>query len=95
MLNLVLARLRIEIQSFTKGGNILAEDVKNMVKSCFDFALTKISPHCIENFIGKLPQTYIVVLIMAKKLFQSGAEYTTFERIYNTYKDYTKVNLDQ
>ena len=92
MINLTLAKLRMEMIMMAQGtGSIKEADIMNLVKDAVVFARTKINPRSIIEFICKMPQMYIVILIVVKKILESGSEYATFERIFETYKNYRKV----
>ena len=89
MANLILGRVRNSAKAIDPGSPS-EPDVAEMVKDCVKFARSKISPPNPVDFLTQLPSTYIVLLIVTKKILQSGVEYTTFERIYDNYKDYHK-----
>ncbi len=92
MMNLFLARLRINIKKVDDETSIKEGTVSAMVKDGVEFARAKVNPHSIVDFIAKLPQIYVIIMIMAKKILQSGVEYATFERIYEVYKNFHKVS---
>jgi len=87
MTNLVLGRLRTNIKNIDPE-DTQDPDVADLVKDCVKFAKSKISPPNPVDFVSQLPGTYIILLIVAKKILQSGVEYATFERMFENYKEY-------
>jgi len=74
--------------------SVFTEDsMGRLMGECLVFAQSKIKPPNPAEFIAQLPTTYIVLLMLAKKILKSGVEYATFESIYDNYKQYHKRTL--
>ena len=89
MAQLLLARLRVHLSAHD-ADSLKEETVGKIVQDCAEFARNKINPPSIIDFVSQLPQAYMMVLVVAKKILQSGVEYATFERIFEVYKDFHK-----
>lgn len=93
LLNLLLANLRMQMASQIKFSfDISEENITEFVNAAFSYAIQKIQPTTLYEFLNDLPQSFLIVLVSARKQLIK-ADNVTFEEIYRSYKAFHIVSF--
>jgi hypothetical protein len=91
LLNLFLARLGIVLEDVDPTRREDHDKCRQLVADSFDYALARVKPHYVIDFIAQLPLTYISLLIAVRKILDRGQDSASFEGVFENYRQFAKV----